>query len=95
MENRMTFSDEATAARHLALFRDGRDPLLPANHPVNALSKMRKLAILCTLSYAGFLANFSIAITQCAFGVMGGAFGVSPALIPCVPLPLSAAWLCG
>jgi hypothetical protein len=43
---------------HLSLIRDGRDPTLPSNHPINALSSTRKLAILCVLTYAGFLANF-------------------------------------
>jgi hypothetical protein len=43
---------------HLTVIRDGRDPTLPANHPVNSLSSTRKLAILCVLTYAGFLANF-------------------------------------
>ena len=46
-------------AANLELFRAGRDPTLPANHPVNALSDRRKLAMLCTLSFAGLLANFA------------------------------------
>ncbi|ORY73633.1 major facilitator superfamily domain-containing protein [Leucosporidium creatinivorum] len=59
-----------------------RDPTLAENHPINALSEWRKFFILCTLSYSGFLANFSIAITQVAFPEMGAAFGVSPGMIP-------------
>ncbi|WWC61522.1 uncharacterized protein I303_104106 [Kwoniella dejecticola CBS 10117] len=62
--------------------QDGRDPSLPANHPINALNKWRKFFILLTLSYSGFLANFSVAIIQVAFPTMGKAFGVSPGQIP-------------
>ncbi|WRT64448.1 uncharacterized protein IL334_001380 [Kwoniella shivajii] len=64
------------------LIRDGRDPDLPSHHPVNALSKWRKFLILLTLSYSGFLANFSVAIIQVAFPTLGAAFHVSPSLIP-------------
>ncbi len=52
-------SEAAQAEAHLELFRKGRDPTLPANHPVNALSDRRKFAILCTLSFSGLLANFA------------------------------------
>ncbi|BGP44660.1 hypothetical protein JCM10450v2_000474 [Rhodotorula kratochvilovae] len=62
--------------------RSDSDPSLPPNHPINALSPLRKFLILTTLSYSGFLANFSVAIIQCAFGPMGKAFGVSPGEIP-------------
>ncbi|OWZ59582.1 hypothetical protein C356_00867 [Cryptococcus neoformans c45] len=67
---------------HSALLQDGKDPSLPANHPVNSLSAMRKFFILCTLSYSGFLANFGIAIIQVAFPTLGAAFGVEPSMIP-------------
>ncbi|KAE8541563.1 hypothetical protein D1P53_002926 [Cryptococcus gattii VGV] len=67
---------------HSNVLRDGRDPSLPANHPVNALSAMRKFFILCILSYSGFLANFGIAIIQVAFPTLGAAFGVAPSMIP-------------
>lgn len=36
----------------------GQDPSLSPNHPINALSPLRKGLILVTLSYCGFLANF-------------------------------------
>ncbi|KAM0756080.1 MFS general substrate transporter [Meredithblackwellia eburnea MCA 4105] len=61
---------------------DGRDTSLPPNHPINQLSPFRKTLILCILSFCGFLANYSIAAIQVAFPQLGGAFGVSPALIP-------------
>ncbi|WWC90310.1 uncharacterized protein L201_005243 [Kwoniella dendrophila CBS 6074] len=73
---------QENSEHHLALIRDGKDPNLPANHPVNALSKWRKFFILLTLSYSGFLANFSVAIIQVAFPTLGKAFGVSPGKIP-------------
>ncbi|WVQ61881.1 uncharacterized protein L199_000014 [Kwoniella botswanensis] len=63
-------------------YRDGKDPSLPPNHPINALGKWRKFFILITLSYSGFLANFSVAIIQVAFPTLGKAFGVSPGKIP-------------
>ncbi|WVW83541.1 hypothetical protein I302_105562 [Kwoniella bestiolae CBS 10118] len=62
--------------------RDGKDPSLPDNHPINALGRWRKFFILLTLSYSGFLANFSVAIIQVAFPTLGKAFGVSPGKIP-------------
>lgn len=52
-------SQAAQAEAHLELFKAGRDPTLPPNHPVNALSDRRKFAILCTLSFVGLLANFA------------------------------------
>jgi hypothetical protein len=52
-------SETAPAEAHLELFKAGRDPTLPPNHPVNALSDRRKFAILCTLSFVGLLANFA------------------------------------
>lgn len=48
---------EATVA--LTSVQAGRDPSLPANHPMNALSDRRKFAILCTLSFVGLLTNFA------------------------------------
>ncbi|GAA6049562.1 hypothetical protein JCM3770_000849 [Rhodotorula araucariae] len=65
-----------------SFFRSDSDPSVPPNHPINALSPLRKFLILATLSYSGFLANFSVAIIQCAFGPLGKAFGVSPGDIP-------------
>ncbi|BGP04650.1 putative transporter [Rhodotorula toruloides] len=64
------------------MFRNDVDPSLPPNHPLNSLSSLRKFLILLTLSYSGFLANFSVAIIQVAFVPMGQAFGVSPGDIP-------------
>ncbi|GEM06232.1 major facilitator superfamily protein [Rhodotorula toruloides] len=55
------------------MFRNHVDRTLPHNHPVNSLSTLRKFLILLTLSYSGFLANFS---------PTGKAFGVSPGEIP-------------
>jgi len=49
------------------MIKHGKNPNLPPNHPVNALSPWRKAYILGALAYAGMLANFSIAITQTAF----------------------------
>jgi hypothetical protein len=46
----------------------GHDLSLPPNHPINALSKWRKMGIVISLSYAGMLTNFSIAIANVAFG---------------------------
>jgi hypothetical protein len=43
---------------HVQVLRDGRDPKLPANHPVNAYSSLKKFSILAVLTYCGFLANF-------------------------------------
>ena len=46
---------------------DGRDPSLHPDHPINALSNKRKWAILLTLSWAGFVANYSAAAHLTAF----------------------------
>lgn len=43
----------------LSVFKDGHDPTYHPDHPVNALGEWRKWAILLTLAFAGFLANFS------------------------------------
>ncbi|KLT40406.1 MFS general substrate transporter [Cutaneotrichosporon oleaginosum] len=60
----------------------GRNPDLPPNHPINALSNAHKMAILATLSFSGCLMNFIIAIVLVAFPPMGAAFDVSPSRIP-------------
>jgi hypothetical protein len=52
---------------HHEMLRGGIDPTLPANHPINALSKWTKLGILVTLSFSGFLANYTAAAFQVAF----------------------------
>lgn len=49
------------------MIKQGKNPNLPPNHPVNALSPWRKEALLWTLSYCGALANFGIAIVMVAF----------------------------
>jgi hypothetical protein len=77
-----TMSSTHSEAHHRGLLRDGRDPTLPDSHPVNKLGAWHKFAILCTLSFSGFLANFQIAILQVAFGPTGKSLGVSPGRIP-------------
>lgn len=52
-------ADANERADNLSVFRDGHDPAYAPNHPVNALKESRKWAILLTLAFAGFLANFS------------------------------------
>lgn len=70
------------AKQHSLFFRDVYDPTLPPNHPINAFSASKKFGILVTLSFAGFLANYSAAAMQTAFGPMGESLGVSPPTIP-------------
>jgi len=41
------------------ILESGKNPALPPNHPINALSPTRKWLILVTLSYAGLLGNFA------------------------------------
>jgi len=69
-------------ADHESAVRDGRDPTLPPNHPINAFSKWKKLGILITLSFSGFLANYSAAAFQVAFVPMAKYFGVPVPKIP-------------
>lgn len=45
----------------------GRDPSLPPNHPINAMSPWRKMGVVLSLGYAGMLCNFSAAIANVAF----------------------------
>jgi hypothetical protein len=52
---------------HHEMLRGGIDPTLPPNHPINALSKWRKLGIPVSLSFSGFLANYTAAAFQVAF----------------------------
>ncbi|KLT43933.1 MFS general substrate transporter [Cutaneotrichosporon oleaginosum] len=47
-----------------------RNPDLPPNHPVNALSPWRKFAALVALSFSGFLGQFTAAIILVAFPPM-------------------------
>lgn len=60
-------SDGSDVAPEWDMIKHGKNPNLPPNHPVNALSPWRKEAILYILSYAAMLANFGIAITLVAF----------------------------
>lgn len=61
------YRDPAVLAASRERARTGRDPTLPDNHPINAMSKFRKEMIVISLAYAGFLCNFSIAICNVAF----------------------------
>jgi len=61
-------------ARRAQLEKDGRNPDLPPNHPINALSNWRKFGILATLSFSGFLGQFSVAIILVAFPPMSESF---------------------
>lgn len=70
-------SQKEEQGHHHHVLRDGHDPTLPANHPINALSPIRKLAILGILSFAAFLANYSAAAFLVAFPPMAEEFGVS------------------
>lgn len=65
---------DTTASRRAELEKDGRNPDLPANHPINALSKWRKFGILVALSFSGFLGQFSVAIILVAFPPMSASF---------------------
>lgn len=58
----------------LAEEKAGRNPDLPANHPINALSKWRKFGILVTLAFSGWLGQFSVAIILVAFPPMSASF---------------------
>jgi hypothetical protein len=62
------------AARRAALEKDGRNPDLPPNHPINALSNWRKFGILATLSFSGFLGQFAVAIILVSFPPMSESF---------------------
>jgi hypothetical protein len=46
---------------------DGRDHRLHPDHPINKLGKWHKFAILISLSWAGFVANYSAAAHLTAF----------------------------
>lgn len=50
--------------------KTGRSHELPPEHPVNALSKFRKFMILVSLSFSGFLGQFTAAIILVAFPPM-------------------------
>ncbi|KAL1409390.1 hypothetical protein Q8F55_003373 [Vanrija albida] len=77
MADHETTADAARAAQ----LAQGRNPDLPPTHPVNALSRWRKAAILGTLSYCALLGNFAVAIILVAFVPMGETFGVTPGAI--------------
>lgn len=48
-------------ASRVAMEKAGRNPDLPPNHPINALSNAHKFMILVTLSFSGCLMNFMCA----------------------------------
>ncbi len=52
---------------HSIAHAHGRDPSLHPDHPTNSLSNKRKWAVLLTLSWAGFVANYSASAHLTAF----------------------------
>lgn len=63
-------SHGADVVAHYEAERGGRNPDLPPNHPINALSGFRKFMILVSLSFSGFLGQFTAAIILVAFPPM-------------------------
>lgn len=55
----------------------GRNPELPPSHPTNALSNLRKFLILISLSFSGFLGQFTAAIIIVAFPPMAADLNAS------------------
>lgn len=52
-------ADNSTMTHEEERFHGGKDTTLPANHPINALSPLRKFLALSALAFCGLMGNFS------------------------------------
>jgi hypothetical protein len=71
-------------ARRAEMLADGRDPDLPANHPINALSRTRKTLIMATLAYCGFLSQFACVCLLEFFRIAADLYSVAIILVALV-----------